>query len=164
MRVDEQADICQSEDGEGILVDPVHALPNLKALPPSCFVPLPQRSRPGLGWVGLQAIFVVYSSPWYDQLHTGTTMFVRKVGYFCVRSFRSSLDSRADVEAQALYPKYEIRLEKFRGSFGGESTTIRNADREVVGATTLRLFGVVVISSEMAVARPESETRRQAEK
>jgi hypothetical protein len=29
MRADEQADICQSEDGEGILVDPVHALPNL---------------------------------------------------------------------------------------------------------------------------------------
>ena len=62
MRADEQADICQSEDGEGILVDPVHALPNLKALPPSCFVTLPQRSRPGLGWIGLQAISVVYSS------------------------------------------------------------------------------------------------------
>jgi hypothetical protein len=29
MRGDEQADIRQSEDGEGILVDPVHA-PNLK--------------------------------------------------------------------------------------------------------------------------------------
>jgi hypothetical protein len=28
MRGDEQADICQSEDGEGILVDPVHAQPN----------------------------------------------------------------------------------------------------------------------------------------
>jgi hypothetical protein len=28
MRGGEQADICQSEDGEGILVDPVHA-PNL---------------------------------------------------------------------------------------------------------------------------------------
>ena len=36
MRGDEQTDICQSEDGEGILVDPVHPLPNLKALPPSC--------------------------------------------------------------------------------------------------------------------------------
>ena len=32
MRGDEQADTCQSEDGEGILVDPPHALPNLKAL------------------------------------------------------------------------------------------------------------------------------------
>jgi hypothetical protein len=32
MRGDEQAGLCQSEDGEGILVDPVHA-PNLKALP-----------------------------------------------------------------------------------------------------------------------------------
>ena len=41
-------------------------------------------------------------------------MFVRNAGYFCVRSFHSSLDSRADVEAQALYPKHEIRLEKFR--------------------------------------------------
>jgi hypothetical protein len=46
MRGDEQADICQSEDGEGILVDSVHALPDLKALLPSCFV---QRSQPGLG-------------------------------------------------------------------------------------------------------------------
>jgi hypothetical protein len=84
MRADEQADICQSEDGEGILVDPVHALPNLKALPQSCFVPLPQRSRPG-GWVGLQAISVVYSSTWYDQPRTGTTMFDGNAGYFCVR-------------------------------------------------------------------------------
>jgi hypothetical protein len=62
MRGDEQADICQNEDGEGILVDPVHALPNLKALPPSCLVPLPQRSRPGLGCVGLHTISVVYSA------------------------------------------------------------------------------------------------------
>jgi hypothetical protein len=53
MRGDEQADICQSEDGEGIIVDPVYELPNLKALPPSCFVPLPQRLRPGPEWVGL---------------------------------------------------------------------------------------------------------------
>jgi hypothetical protein len=35
------------------------ALPNLKALPPSCFVPLPQRSRPGLGCVSLYTISVV---------------------------------------------------------------------------------------------------------
>jgi hypothetical protein len=62
MHGDEQADICQSEDGEGVHVDPVHGLPNRKALPPSCFVPLAQRSRPGLGWVGLYAISVVYSS------------------------------------------------------------------------------------------------------
>ena len=61
MRGDEQADTCQSEDGEGILVDPAHA-PTLKALPPSCLVPLPQRSRFGLGWVGLYAISVDYSS------------------------------------------------------------------------------------------------------
>ena len=33
MRADEQADICQSEDGEAILVDPLHALRNLTALP-----------------------------------------------------------------------------------------------------------------------------------
>jgi len=33
MRGDEQAGICQSKDGEGILVDPVHALRNLTALP-----------------------------------------------------------------------------------------------------------------------------------
>ena len=32
MRGDEQADICRSEDGEGILVYPVHRLTNLKAL------------------------------------------------------------------------------------------------------------------------------------
>jgi len=62
MRGDEQAGICQSKDGEGILVDPVHAQPNLKALPPSCFVPLPQRSRLGLGWAGDYPISVVYSS------------------------------------------------------------------------------------------------------
>ena len=93
MRVNEQADLCQSEDGEGILVDPVHALPNLKALPPSCFVTLPQRFQPG-GWVGLQAISVVYSSTWYDQPDAGTTMFVRHAGYFCVRSVNSSLSTK----------------------------------------------------------------------
>ena len=65
----------------------------LQRYPPSCFVPLPQRSRPGLGWVGLQAISVVYNSTWYDQLHTGTTMFDRNAGYFCVRSFNSSLEA-----------------------------------------------------------------------
>jgi hypothetical protein len=58
-RGDEQAGICQSEDGEGILVDPVHALPNLKALLLSAVA---QRSRFGPGWVGLYAISVDYSS------------------------------------------------------------------------------------------------------
>ena len=62
MRGDEQTDICQSEDGEGIIVDPVHALPNLKALPPSCFVPLPQRSQSGLGCAGLHALSAAYST------------------------------------------------------------------------------------------------------
>ena len=45
MRGDKQGDTCQNEDG----FDPVRALPNLKALALSCFVQLPQRSRPGLG-------------------------------------------------------------------------------------------------------------------
>jgi len=92
MSGDEHADLCQTEDGEGIVVDPVHGLPNLKALPPSCFVPLPLRSRPGLGWVGLHAIFVVYSAHIVRPTAYRYNNVRRNPGYLCVRSCDSSLD------------------------------------------------------------------------
>jgi hypothetical protein len=68
MRADEQADICQSEDGEGSLV--------------------PNRCHSALELGSGRSVFrlsVVYNSTSYDQPHTGTTMFDRNAGYFCVR-------------------------------------------------------------------------------
>jgi hypothetical protein len=124
MRGDEQADICQSEDGEGILVDPVHALPKVKVLPPSCFVPLPQRTRPGLGCVGLHAISIVYDVHMVRITAYRCNHVRRNFGYLCVRYlFCSSPDSCADVEAQGFTRSREYDLRRF----GDELTTIRNS-------------------------------------
>lgn len=127
MRADEQADICQSEDGEGILVDPVHALPNLKALPPSCFVRLPQRSQTGLGG----SVFRL--SPSFTIPH-GTTNRIQvqpcSIGTpvtfaldLLILPCNSFLDSRAVWKAERFTQSTRYGLR----SFGEELTTIRNA-------------------------------------
>ena len=59
MRGDEQADICQSETVKASLLTQFTRCQTLKRY---CLVPLPQRSRFGLGWVGLYVISVDYSS------------------------------------------------------------------------------------------------------
>jgi len=127
MRADEQADICQSEDGEGILVDPVHALPNLKALPPSCLVPLPQRSRLGSGG----SVFRL--SPSFTGPHS-TTNRIQVTTMFVGTSVTFALDllilpCNSFLEAEPMWKRKRFTQSTRYGlrSFGDELTTIRNA-------------------------------------
>jgi hypothetical protein len=65
-------DICQSEDGEEHPGWPSsREVANIQPLPASSFLPLPQRSRPGL-----LRYLRRFHSTWYGQPCIGTTAFV----------------------------------------------------------------------------------------